>query len=250
MLKSIFNIAILFLLASCSPEQKSPEKILFIVSNAEFYGDSELSASNHFAEIILAYDEFIAGGYEVDFVSPEGGAVPVGYLDESSEIQNRYLADQAFMNKLKTTLSPEQVAVSNYLAVYYGGGGAAMFGVPENKAIQDISMAVYEKNNGVVSAICHGSAGLAHLKTKTGEYLVQGKRVNGFPDLFENKEAPYYATFPFSIEEKLRANGGDFSFSEEGWDDYSVADGRLITGQDPTAARSVAQKVIEALQQL
>lgn len=240
----------LFLMTSCSLEQKSQEKILFIVSNADSYGGTDLNASNHFAEIILAHDEFTKAGFEVDFVSPNGGPITVGYLDESSDIQNQYLANTAFMKKLSSTLQPQQITSSDYRAVYYGGGGAAMFGVPENKAIQSISMAVYEKNNGVVSAICHGSAGLAYLKTKNGEYLVSGKRVNGYPDLFESKEEPYYATFPFSIEEKLRAHGGEFSFSEKGWDDYSIADGRLITGQDPTAARSVAKKVIETLQQL
>ena len=78
------------------------------------------------------------------------------------------------MHRLKTTM-PNEINTSEYIAVYYSGGGAAMFGVPENKGIQDISMAVYEDNNGIVSSICHGSAGLAHLKTKDGKYLVEGK---------------------------------------------------------------------------
>ncbi|MFK7954408.1 MAG: type 1 glutamine amidotransferase domain-containing protein, partial [Ekhidna sp.] len=239
------------LFSQCSTKSsenlEKQDKILFIVSNATTYGNTELSASNHFSEIVLAYDEFIKAGYDVDFVSPQGGAVTVGYLDTTSQIQRQYLADEGFMAKLKNTFVAQQVASLEYMAVYYCGGGAAMFGVPENKEIQNISMAIYENQNGIVSAICHGSAGLAYLKTQNGDYLVQGKRVNGFPDLFENKEAPYYATFPFSIEEKLKENGGDFSFSEEGWDDYSITDGRLITGQDPTAARSVAKQVIKAL---
>ncbi len=225
------------------------QKILFILSNAGFYGDSEIKASNHFAEIILPYDEFVMAGYTVDFVSPEGGEVPVGYIDTSSTTQKRFLADAGFMDRLKKTKSPGEIDKSAYSAVYYGGGGAAMFGVPENIGIQEISMAVYEENNGVVSAVCHGSAGLAHLKTKDGQFLVAGKKVNGFPDKFERMDAEYYATFPFSIEQKLSENGGDFKYSDEGWDDFSIADGRLITGQDPTAARSVAKKVIAILQQ-
>ena len=40
---------------------------------------------------------------------------------------------------------------------------------------------------------------------------------------------------------KLIANRGQFEYSKSGWDDFSIADGRLITGQDPTAARSVAK---------
>ena len=57
-------------------------------------------------------------------------------------------------------------------------------------------------------------------------------------------------TFPFSIEQKLKDNGANFEYSKEGWDDFSIADGRLITGQDPTAARSVAKKVIQTLNTL
>jgi putative intracellular protease/amidase len=131
--------------------------------------------------------------------------------------------------------------------VYYSGGGAAMFGVPENKKIQEISMDVYN-SNGVVSAICHGTAGIVNLKTKEGNYLYKGKEVNGFPDMFENKEAQYYKQFPFSIEEIIKERGGNFTYSKEGWDNYYRVDDRLITGQDPTASASVAKKIIETLQ--
>ena len=63
-------------------------------------------------------------------------------------------------------------------------------------------------------------------------------------------EADYYKTFPFSIQQKIIERGGDFQFSKEGWDDFYMADGRLITGQDPSAAASVARKVVETLQRL
>jgi len=150
------------------------------------------------------------------------------------------------MGKLKNTLKPEFINSEDYKAVYYVGGGAAMFGVPENKNIQDITMSIYN-NNGIVSAVCHGTAGIVNLKTKDGKYLYEGKQVNGFPDVFENKEANYYKTFPFSIEGMIIERGGNFSYSEEGWDNYFKVDDRLITGQDPTAAASVAKQIINTL---
>ena len=121
-----------------------------------------------------------------------------------------------------------------------------MFGVPENENIQDITMSIYN-NNGIVSAVCHGTAGIVNLKTKDGNYLYQGKEVNGFPDKFENKERPYYKTFPFSIEGIIKERGGNFIYSEDGWDNYYKVDDRLITGQDPTAAASVAKQIINTL---
>ena len=225
------------------------DKILFIVSNQHTYGNTDINTSNHFAEIVLAYDVLIKENYEVDFVSPDGGAIPIGYLNTSDTIQKQYLYDADFMNKLKNTFSPSNIKSENYKAVYYGGGGAAMFGVPEDESIQNIATTIY-KNQGIVSAICHGTAGIVNLKDQNGNYLYNGKDVNGFPDLFENKDAAYYKTFPFSIEETIKERGGNFSYSKEGWDNYFRVDGRLITGQDPTASASVAKEIIKALKEI
>lgn len=253
-------LSILFLSLGCkqNPEtamhqvtaEKQSERILFIVSNAHFYGDTDINAANHFSEIVQAYDQFKKAGYEIDFVSPEGGAIPIGYISTSDPLQKKYLYDNEFMDLLETTKKPGQISASDYRAVYYGGGGAAMFGVPENLAIQEIVMELYERHEGIISAICHGTAGIVNLKTQEGRYLVSGKKVNGFPDAFENKDAAYYQTFPFSIQEAIIERGGDFQFSEEGWDGFAVSDGRLISGQDPSAAGLVAQKVIETLKRL
>jgi putative intracellular protease/amidase len=228
----------------------SNERILFIVSNAHYYGDTDRNTSNHFSEIVHAYDVFAKAGYTIDFVSPKGGAIPIGYINTSDSLQKQYLYDNDFMDDLEHTKKPSQIRASEYLAVYYGGGGAAMFGVPENPQIQNIAMQVYEEQKGIISTICHGTAGIVHLKTKDGSYLVSGKKVNGFPDAFENMEAAYYKTFPFSIQQIITKRGGDFQFSSEGWDDFMITDGRLITGQDPSAAASVAKKVVETLQGL
>jgi putative intracellular protease/amidase len=228
-------------------EATKTSKILFIVSNQKTYGNSSIKTTNHFGEIVYAYDVLINAGYQVDFVSPKGGSVSYGYLNKSNPIQKKYLNDAKLLEKFENTLKPNQVNVSAYKAVYYVGGGAAMFGVPENKNIQKIVMEVYEKNNGIVSAVCHGSAGIVNLKTSNGEYIYKGKNVNGYPDMFERKSAAYYKEFPFSIEQKLKSNGGKFSYSQKNRNQYYKVDGRLITGQDPSSAKIVAQKIIELL---
>jgi putative intracellular protease/amidase len=223
------------------------DKILFVVSNQKTYGSSSIKTSNHFGEIVYAYDVLIKAGYEVDFVSPNGGSVTFGYLNKSNSIQRKYLDDAKLLSKLKSTLAPKEVEASSYKALYYVGGGAAMFGVPENKNIQKIAITIYEKNRGVVSAVCHGSAGIVNLKTSNGEYIYKGKNVNGYPDKFERLGAAYYKEFPFSIEQVLIKNGGKFSYSQKNRDQYYQVDGRLVTGQDPSSAKIVAQKIIEIL---
>ena len=65
--------------------------------------------------------------------------------------------------------------------------------------------------------------------------------------MFENKSKAYYQTFPFSIEEAIKENGGNFSYSKKGWDNHYVVDERLITGQDPSSSATVAVHVIKML---
>ena len=240
-----------FLLMNCTSTKKeisktNKNKILFVVSNQHTYGNTKINAANHFGEIVFAYDVFINNNYDVDFVSPKGGAIPIGYLSTSDSIQKKYIYDFQLMNKLKNTKPPNLITSKNYKAIYYVGGGAAMFGVPENKQIQKMALDIYN-NNGILSAICHGTAGIVNIKNTKGQYIYNDKKVNGFPDKFENKNGKYYESFPFSIEEIIKKRGGKFSYSDKGWDNYFTVDGRLITGQDPTAAASVAKEIIKQL---
>ena len=220
--------------------------VLLIVSNAHFYGDSKLNTGNSFSEIVNAYDVFKNAGYTIDFVSPKGGAVPLAYVNTSDDLGKKYLYDDSFMNALKNTKSPAEINASKYKAVQYIGGGGAMFGVPENNEIQDIVMDVYEKHNGIISSVCHGTAGIVNLKTTDGKYLVDGKKVSGYPDDFEKKDKEYFKTFPFLIKETIEARGGKFYFSEAGKPHVEV-DGRLITGQNYLSSKPVSLKIIELL---
>lgn len=221
--------------------------VLFVLSNAHFYGESALSTGNSFSEIVNAYDVFAQAGYQVDFVSPQGGSVPLAYINTSDSLSKKYLYDTPFMHALKTTKRPSEVLAVNYKAIQFIGGGAAMFGVPENEEIQKIAMNIYEKHQGIISAVCHGSAGLINLKTADGKYLVNGKRVSGYPDDFENKEGAYFKTFPFLIKKTIQERGGAFYFSERGRSHVEV-DGRLVTGQNFLSSKPVSQKIIELIE--
>lgn len=245
MQKLIALILMIFLLTNCS-KKENMGKILIVTSNQHTYGDTNINASNHFSEIVLAYDVFVKNNISVDFVSPKGGAIPIGYISTSDTIQKRYLYDSRFMNMLKNTKKPSEINYSDYSAIYYSGGGAAMFGVSENIEINEIAEFIY-KQNGIISAVCHGTAGIVNLKDNQGNSLYQNKKISGFPDAFENMEAEYYKTFPFSIENKIKKNNGNFLYSKKQQDNFYLIDGNFITGQDPSATISVAQKVVETI---
>lgn len=221
-------------------------KILFVTSNQDFYGNTKIAAANHFEEIVVPYDVFIKAGYTVEFISPKGGAIPVGYINTSDTLQKKYLYDSWFMDKLEHTLKPTEIFAENYSAIFYSGGGAAMYGVAEDTIIQKIARNIYNRN-GVVSAICHGTAGIAYLKDENKKSLYAGRKITGYPDEFENRNAEYYKTFPFSMDKAIKKNDGDFVYSNKGGDAFYIVDGRFVTGQDPSSASKVANEVIAIL---
>jgi putative intracellular protease/amidase len=223
-------------------------KILFVTSNQDFYGITKINAANHFEEIIVPYDIFTKAGFIVDFVSPKGGVIPIGYINGSDSLHKRYLYDGWFMDKLEHTMKPTEIIAENYVAIFYSGGGAAMFGIAEDTTIQQIARKIYNKN-GIVSTICHGTAGIAYLKDENGKSLYAGKKITGFPDKFENKKMEYYSTFPFSMDKAIKENDGNFVFSNKERNAFYVVDGRFVTGQDPSSATKVANEVVALIKQ-
>lgn len=236
----------------CMPDRavaaSGGQKILIVTSNQHTYGNTSISAANHFEEIVIAYDVFKKAGYVVDFVSPLGGAVPLGYVDTANQTQKDHLYDPAFMNLLKNTKRPTHIDPKAYSAVYYSGGGSAMFGIADNKEIQTIANTIHA-SGGVISAICHGTAGIVHLKQRDGSPLLLNRKITGFPDMFEDTKAAYYKAFPFSIEKKVGNGGGNFVYSKKWAANFYIVDGNVITGQDPSATASVAREVIKAIRQ-
>jgi putative intracellular protease/amidase len=233
--------------ASSKTSNKSGKKILFIVSNAHYYGNSTIPTGNSFAEIVNAYDTFVNSGYTVDFVSPKGGDIPLAYINTSDSLQKKYLYNQDFMYAIGHTASPKEIDYKFYSAVHYIGGGSAMYDVPENLDIQRITMQVYEDNNGIISSVCHGTAGIVNLKTKNGKFLVEGKKVSGYPDSFEKKDGEYFKHFPFLIQKTIEERGGEFKFSKRN-ESYVEQDGRIVTGQNFQSSNGVALKIIELIE--
>ncbi|WP_316822582.1 nuclear transport factor 2 family protein [Pedobacter gandavensis] len=232
--------------ASSLNTNKSGRNILFIVSNAHYYGNSNLVTGNSFSEIVNAYHTFKTAGYTVDFVSPKGGSIPLAYINTSDTLQKQYLFDPDFMYAMKNTRKPEEIDSKNYKVVHYIGGGAAMYDVPENKEIQTIALKVYEENKGIISSVCHGTAGIVNLKTTDGHYLVAGKKISGYPDSYEKQDGDYFKHFPFLIQKTIEERGGIFKFSAPNVS-HVETDGRIVTGQNFQSSSGVALKIIEII---
>lgn len=230
--------------ASNEKSNQNGNKILFIVSNVSFHGASKLPTGNSFSEIVNAYNTFKEAGFSVDFVSPKGGSIPLAYINTSDLLQKKLLYDEDFMYALKHTKNPKEILAKNYKAVHYIGGGSAMYDVPTNKEIQKITMTIYEEYNGIISSVCHGTAGIVNLKTKDGRYLVNGKVISGYPEAYEKEDAEYFKQFPFLIQKTIEDRGGVFKYSSRNSVHVEV-EGNVITGQNYLSSKFVVLKIIE-----
>lgn len=222
-------------------------QVLLVVSNVDTMPGTQLGAGNSFSELIHAYAGFRGAGYGVQFVSPDGGAVPLIYIDTSNREHRTWIYDADFMWALANTRRPEELDPGDYAALMYIGGSASMYGVAEHAGLQSLAVRIYEEQGGIVSAVCHGSAGLVNLTLSDGSALVDGKRVTGYPDAFENMDAAYYKTFPFSIEQRLRDRKGRFRHGARGTSHVEVDD-RLITGMNWESTRDVVAAIIQRLE--
>ena len=149
------------------------------------------------------------------------------------------------MNRLGATLKPEDIKPEDYAAIYYAGGHGVIWDFPDNVALQTISREIYEAG-GVVSSVCHGAVGLLNILLSDGELLIKGKKVTGFSN--EEEQLAGLAEFvPYLTETELVKRGALYEKASEPWAAYAIADGRLITGQNPASGGPVADLVLEAL---
>ncbi|MEL6696696.1 MAG: nuclear transport factor 2 family protein [Bacteroidota bacterium] len=233
--------------AGSEESNRQGNKVLIVTSSTSHKEHETLSTGNSFSEISIAYFAYQQSGYHVDFVSPQGGEIPLAYIDPHDSDHLSALYDADFMYAISHTQKPSQIDPSQYDIILFTGGSAPIFDIPQNSEIQDIASAIYE-TNGVVAAVCHGTAGIAQIKTTDGKYLVAGKRVNGYPEAHENKSSALYKNFPFIMQEAIEQNGGNFEYGDRA-QPYHVVDGRLVTGQNFQSTKIVAQKSIEVSQQ-
>ncbi|WP_081922636.1 nuclear transport factor 2 family protein [Janthinobacterium sp. RA13] len=223
-------------------------KVLLVVSNVHEYPGTKINAGNNFPELAYTYDVFRKAGYAVDFVSPEGGAIPLEMIVTSDALLKKYLYDSDFMWALAHTRPVAKVRADEYAGMAFVGGGAAIVGIPDNKPLQDIALRIYEQQGGVIAAICHGTEGIKNLKLSDGTFLIQGKTLTSFPDAYLNKESPVYKAYPFSAEASIKGHGGIFRHGANGQSHVEV-DGRLVTGMSWESSVGVAESMIRLLEQ-
>ena len=216
------------------------------LTNVDHYlGHDERKTGVWLEEAATFYDVLTKAGFPVTFASTDGGAVPIDPASAAADNKTQTAAaSEGFRRGMENSVRFADVNPEDYAAVYFCGGHGAMWDFPDNTVLQHLAEKIYA-DGGYIASVCHGEAGLVHLKDENGEPLVKGKKVNGFT----NEEEKLNGTeklVPLSPEDELKKDGADFVKGDP-YTEFAVADQRFITGQNPMSVHKVSVMLAEAL---
>lgn len=223
------------------------KKILFVVTSHDKKGSTGEPTGYYLGEVSHPWEVLHKAGYEIDFVSPQGGKAPVDGFDLSDPVNKEFWNNPVYQAKVEHTLKPSEVKPADYIAIFYAGGHGAMWDLADNTELAAIAASIYE-HNGIVSAVCHGPAGLVNIKLSNGNYLVSNKKINAFTNE-EETAVKLDKVVPFLLENKLIERGALYEKSGM-WQKHVTVDHRVVTGQNPQSAKGVGEAVLEDLKRL
>lgn len=221
---------------------------LIILTSHDQLGDSGHKTGFWLEEFASPYYTLIDAGLEVTLASPKGGQPPLDPKSDEPDFQTvateRFKNDPAARQVLANTTRLSEVDAEEFDAVLYPGGHGPLWDLADDPD----SIAVIERMFAAgkpVAAVCHAPAVLLKAKTPDGEPLVKGRKVTGFTNT-EEEAVQLTEVVPFLLEDELKRLGGDFSRTDD-WQPHAIADGHLITGQNPASSKAVAEELLKLL---
>jgi putative intracellular protease/amidase len=223
-------------------------KVLMVLTSHDQLGNTGRKTGFWLEELAAPYYVFKDAGAEITLASPKGGRPP---LDPKSnepnfqtDITRRFEKDADAEAQLGRTVRLDSVKQEDYDTVFYPGGHGPMWDLAEDpnsiKLIESFLAA-----GKTIALVCHAPGVLRHVKTPAGKPLVDGRKVTGFTD-GEEAEVGLTKIVPFLVEDELLGLGAIFS-KIKNWGVYTVADGQLITGQNPASSGPGARLLIDTL---
>ncbi len=212
-------------------------KILFVISSD--------TTAFWLSEVSHPYWHFTERGIEVDFASLKGGKVVYDqysdpHFEKSLEpedlVSKGFLSDEKVQKKLETTLKLEDLDSVNMTRSMSPGAAGATFDLYPNPVVAEALEYFWAKDK-VVGAICHGAIALGNIPDR-----IKGHQVTGFTlEADKQLQAMFGPTFliPHYPQTVLESTGAIYS-SIQPYTPKVIVDGKLITGQDQSAASEYA----------
>ncbi|WP_175935459.1 type 1 glutamine amidotransferase domain-containing protein [Corynebacterium sp. Marseille-P4321] len=226
-------------------------RFLALSTSAHRYESSGLRTGMWLGEYTHFYDVLTEAGHSVDLASVRGGVIPLDPVSLQPPVlqlggTNKRYEDPEFMAALDDSPAIADVDLDAYDGIYLIGGHGTLFDfdAPEvNSAVAHFADA-----GKIVSAVCHGPAGLLGVRLASGQLLLDGKRATGY-SFSEEKLARRADEVPYSLEEKLAEESAEYDKARIPMTKHVVVDGKLVTGQNPMSATGVGEAVLELADQ-
>ncbi|HEY3255216.1 MAG TPA: type 1 glutamine amidotransferase domain-containing protein [Polyangiaceae bacterium] len=220
-------------------------KILMVLTSHNILGNTGRPTGFWLEEFAAPYYVFKDAGQQITVASPKGGQPPIDPKSDEpanqTDSMTRFKGDKAAQAVLASTLRLSDMKATDFDTVFYSGGHGPMWDLAEDPVSIALIEAFYNANKPV-AAVCHAPGVLRHVKYR-GEPLVKGKRVTGFTNE-EEEEVQLTNVVPFLVEDELKRLGGLFE-KVGNWKVFTVADGRLITGQNPASSTAAAKALLK-----
>ncbi|WP_413288895.1 type 1 glutamine amidotransferase domain-containing protein [Bdellovibrio sp. HCB337] len=204
-MKSKFVFRVLFSFVVCSFAQAeirntliTPRgKALIILSSQAQLGSSEHKTGVWLPDATHPYFALLNAGFETDFASPKGGAVPIelrsdprnmNAMNADDAITLGFVSNPRTLEKLNNTLKLSDVQAKNYSTVIFVGGLAAMYDLPNDPDLPRLFKEFWTQNK-IVGAIGYGTYALLKMKTPSGRDLIRGAEMSAISKEEEQKMA-------------------------------------------------------------
>ena len=224
-------------------------KILLVLTSHDQFGNTGRKTGLWLEEFSSPYYVFKDAGVDLTIASPKGGQAPIDPKSDQPENQTpsmtRFKKDPVAQKDLANTAKLADMKAEDFDTVFYAGGHGPMWDLAEDPVSIKLLESFYDSGK-TIALVCHGPGVLRHVKYQ-GEPLVKGKHVTGFTNS-EDDDAQATKFLPFLVEDEMLKLGAVFE-KVRNWQPFYVIDGRLMTGQNPASATSLAQALLKALGQ-
>ncbi len=223
-------------------------KILMVLTSHDQLGTTGKKTGFWLEEFAAPYYTFVDAGADVVLASPAGGQPPLDPKSDAPDAQtgftHRFAADPAAQHALANTVRLDSISAADFDAVFYPGGHGPLWDLAESATSIELIKAFVAADKPT-AFVCHAPGVLRHVTTADGAPLAQGRHVTGFSDS-EEEAVGLTKVVPFLLEDVFATQGARYEKGPD-WASHVVADGKLITGQNPASSEAAASALLATL---
>lgn len=232
-------------------------RVLIAITSHDILGATGEPTGARIGDIALPFFSIEENGWDVDFVSPRGGKVPLALAlapgpapdaegpasvgaSEHADAIERFLVHPAHAQDLETTLRPEALTAEAYAGILFAGGPGALWDFADNVHLARLASEIAAQG-GLVAALGEGAAGLLSVTDQQRQPFARGRRLTARSHA-EDVILGLRRVVPYVLEARLAECGAVLSFGNP-FSAHVEVDGNLVTGQNEASAWKLGREM-------